>query len=153
MKKIILGILLIFSITTFSQEVKWLDSYEEAAKVSKKTNKPILANFTGSDWCRWCKVLDREVFNTDEFKTWASENVVLLELDFPKKKKLPQALQLQNYTLQKAFGVRGYPTIIVFEPGKGDNPKKDMVEFGRTGYIKGGSTKWIASIAPSLPKR
>ncbi len=89
MKHTIFAILLICSITTFAQEIKWLDSYEEAAKISKETNKPILANFTGSDWCRWCKVLDKEVFRTDEFKTWASENVVLLELDFPKKKKLP----------------------------------------------------------------
>ncbi len=152
MKKIILGILLLASITTFSQELKWLDSYEQAAKISKETNKPILANFTGSDWCGWCKVLDKQVFSTDEFKTWASENVVLLVLDFPKRKKLPQAIQIQNYTLQKAFGVRGYPTITLFEPGKGDDPKKDMVELGRTGYVKGGPTKWIASISSSLPK-
>jgi len=152
MKKIILTLLLISSITAFSQESTWLSSYEEAAKISKETNKPILANFTGSDWCGWCKVLNKEVFKTDEFKTWASENVVLLVLDFPKRKKLSEAQKIQNYTLQKAFGVRGYPTIILFNPGKGKDPKKDMVALGKTGYVKGGASKWIASIAPALSK-
>ncbi len=127
MKNIILVIFLIISLTTFSQEVTWLDNYEEAAKISKKTNKPILANFTGSDWCGWCKVLDKQVFSTDEFKSWATENVVLLVLDFPRKKKLPQEMLIQNYSLQKAFGVRGYPTIMLFKPGKGNDPKQGIV--------------------------
>lgn len=152
MKKLILLLLLTTSITALSQEVVWLNSYEEAARISKETNKPILANFTGSDWCGWCKVLDKQVFSTNEFKTWANENVVLLVLDFPKRKKLPQALQIQNYSLQKAFGVRGYPTIFLFEPGKGDDPKQGIVPLGKTGFIKGGPQKWIASIAPYLPK-
>jgi len=152
MKNIILGLLLVTSISAFSQEVKWFDSYEEASKISKKTNKPILANFTGSDWCGWCKVLDKQVFSTDEFKTWATENVVLLVLDFPRKKKLSQEMLQQNYALQNAFGVRGYPTIMLFEPGKGDDPKKGIVPLGRTGYVKGGPIKWIESISPYLPK-
>lgn len=152
MKNIILGLLLIASITSFSQEVTWLDNYEEAAKISKQTNKPILANFTGSDWCGWCKVLDKQVFSTDEFKSWATENVVLLVLDFPRRKKLPQEMQIQNYSLQRAFGVKGYPTIMLFEPGKGNDPKQGIVALGRTGYVKGGAQKWIESIAPFLPK-
>ena len=83
MKKLLLGLLFISTITVFSQEkAAWINDFSKAAKLSQKTNKPILANFTGSDWCGYCKVLDRTVFSTPEFQTWAEKNVVLLEVDF-----------------------------------------------------------------------
>ena len=151
MKKIFLGLLFITTITAFSQDVKWLTSFDEAAKLSQKTKKPILANFTGSDWCGYCKKLDKEVFSKEEFAKWAKKNVILLELDFPRKTKLSAELKKQNYALQKAFSVRGYPTIWMFEVGKGDNPKKDIKPLGKTGYIKGGAEKWINSIDRFLP--
>jgi protein disulfide-isomerase len=150
MKKIIIAFILLLSITTFAQKTEWLTDYNEAAKLSIKKNKPILANFTGSDWCGWCKVLHKEVFSTPEFAKWAKKNVILLELDFPRKTKLSPDLQKQNYALQRAFGVRGYPTIWLFEPGKGTNPKQDIKPLGKTGYIRGGFEKWIASIKKYL---
>ncbi|MEE9350197.1 MAG: thioredoxin family protein [Flavobacteriaceae bacterium] len=147
MKKIFLGLLFISTLSAFSQEAAvWLTDFDEAAKISKKTKKPILANFTGSDWCGYCKVLTRKVFSTLEFKEWAEDNVVLLELDFPKRKKLAPKLAKQNKALQRAFGVRGYPTIWLFKIGKGKDPKKNMIQLGKTGYVKGGFEKWVATV-------
>ena len=71
----------------------WLVNLDEAYNLSKKTGKPIMANFTGSDWCGWCKRLSAAVFQKPEFKQWADENVVLLELDFPRRKKIPDAIR------------------------------------------------------------
>jgi protein disulfide-isomerase len=152
MKKLFLGLLLISTVSAFSQELNWMTNFSEAAELSKKTNKPILANFTGSDWCHYCKILDKQVFSTNEFKSWAKENVILLELDFPKRKKISPELKKQNYALQNAFGVRGYPTVWLFESGKGDDPKKDIVPLGKSGYLKGGPSKWIKSIDRFMPK-
>ena len=56
----------------------WIVSLDEAVALSEKTGKPIMANFTGSDWCGWCIRLKAEVFDTPEFKDWASDNVILL---------------------------------------------------------------------------
>jgi thiol-disulfide isomerase/thioredoxin len=56
---------------------RWNDSYAEAIARSKVTGKPILANFTGSDWCGHCRDLAEEVFDPAEFAAWAKENVVL----------------------------------------------------------------------------
>ena len=75
----------------------WIADFPEAFEQSVNTGKPILANFTGSDWVDGIK-LDKAVFNTDEFKTWATENVILLELDFPRRKQLdPEVEQNNNY--------------------------------------------------------
>lgn len=115
----------------------WLVRLDEAYALSKKTGKPILANFTGSDWCGWCKRLTADVFSKSEFKKWAAENVVLLELDFPRRKQLPEDIRQQNFNLQQAFSVRGYPTIWVFNVEK--DPKTgnfNIDPLGNSGYRK-----------------
>lgn len=152
MKKIVFLCLLFVGLTSVAQEAKWYDNFEEAAKVSKQTNKPILANFTGSDWCGWCIRLDKEVFSQKEFKKWANENVVLLTVDFPRRKKLDPNTAALNKSLEQAFGVRGFPTIWLFGITDLANPKKDIIPYGKTGYVRGGANKWIASISPYLPK-
>ena len=45
----------------------WLDDYDAALKKAADENKHIVVDFSGSDWCGWCKRLDKEVFATDEF--------------------------------------------------------------------------------------
>lgn len=113
----------------------WLVDLDQAYALSKKTGKPIMANFTGSDWCGWCKKLTASVFSTPEFKKWADKNVVLLELDFPRRKQIPDKIRQQNNSLQQAFQVRGYPTVWVFraekDPGTG---QYELEALGKTGY-------------------
>jgi thioredoxin-related protein len=115
----------------------WLTNIDEAYAVSQQTGKPILANFTGSDWCGWCKKLTADVFIHNEFKTWADKNVVLLELDYPRRKTLPSHIQAQNSNLQQAFQVQGYPTVWLFNLVK-DNVKNQFTvdALGKTGYTK-----------------
>ncbi len=68
MKKIILILFLIVGTHNIqSQELKWYNDMNEAMKVSKKTKKPLLLFFTGSDWCGWCIRLQKEVLKTPEF--------------------------------------------------------------------------------------
>ena len=114
----------------------WLVNLDEAFEESKKTGKPVLANFTGSDWCGWCKKLDRSVFHQPGFDKWAEENVVLLELDFPRRFRLPPDVAQQNNALKQKFGVRGFPTIWVFDVDKNDSGQWDIEALGKTGYTK-----------------
>ena len=114
----------------------WLVNIDEAYKLSQETGKPILANFTGSDWCGWCIKLDKSVFHRDEFKTWAKENVILLELDFPRRKQLPQEIRQQNNNLKNAFKVTGFPTVWVFDLAKDDKGQFQIAALGKTGYSK-----------------
>ena len=117
-KKIILGIYICFTTVGFSQETsEWLVNYEEVYEKSIKENKPIMANFTGSDWCGWCKKLKKAVFDTKVFKEWAKDNVILFELDYPRRTPQDPVIKQQNRELQQTFRqvVRGYPTVLVFK--------------------------------------
>ena len=135
----------VFAVAADRKNGEWLLYVEDAYQVSKSTGKPILANFTGSDWCGWCIRLKNEVFKTDEFKTWAKDNVVLLELDFPRKKILPDDLRAQNSGMQQAFKVSGYPTLWVFNLDFNEDTKQFNINaLGKTGYVAGGPSSWIA---------
>ena len=141
MKKIVFFALLFVSCTLFGQsEYKaenegWLVDIKEAHALSEKTGKPILANFTGSDWCGWCKRLTASVFVKDDFKKWADENVVLLELDYPRRKSLPQDIKMQNEQLRQAFQIRGFPTVWLFKLEADDEKGQINIEgLGQTGY-------------------
>jgi len=93
---------------------EWTMDFEAAKKLAKEKNLPILMNFTGSDWCGWCKLMDKSVFATEAWKTYATQNVVTVYIDFPKDKKLvPEKFVDSNKELSKKFSVRGYPTYIL----------------------------------------
>ena len=91
--------------------LEWHTKLQEVYDLSKTTHKPIFAFFTGSDWCGWCIRLQKEVFAKPEFVAWAKKNVILFELDFPRRKQLPDDLQQQNNSLQQALKITGYPTV------------------------------------------
>lgn len=117
-----------------SDKEGWLVDMEEAYTISQKEGKPILVNFTGSDWCGWCKKLDADVFRKPEFQEWAKKNVVLLELDFPRRKQLPQKYREQNAALGNAMRVTGYPTVYLMEMTKDAAGKMNINPLGRAGY-------------------
>ena len=120
-----------------SQSDGWLVGWDNAARTATTTSHPILADFTGSDWCGWCIKLRKEVFDTPEFILWAQKSVVLLEVDFPQQKKLPAAQAAENDNLAKKYAIEGYPTILLLD-NKG-------TELGRLGYQDGGPGPWIAA--------
>ena len=107
--------LLILSAATVSAAGGWDDDYEKALARAKTEKKLVLLDFTGSDWCGWCIKLEKEVFSKPEFKTYAKENLVLVEVDFPQGKRQSAKLKAQNEKLQKEFGIQGYPTLIVLK--------------------------------------
>lgn len=144
MKKAILLLFVAFSaISLQAQELEWQTDISKAVALSEKTKKPLLMFFTGSDWCGWCMRLQKEVLKTPEFAKWAKDNVVLVELDFPRKTEQPQELKNQNAQLNQFFQVRGYPTVWFANGAKGADGKISFDALGSTGYVAGGPTAWL----------
>jgi thioredoxin-related protein len=130
----------------------WLVKMDEAYAASKKTGKPIMANFTGSDWCGWCVRLTNDVFSKEDFKKWAEQNVILLELDFPRRKQLPDEIKQQNSSLQQAFQVAGYPTVWMFYLSEDkENSRFNIEALGKLGYMQSPSA--FISAAEDLIKQ
>ena len=144
MKKILAVLLVALSLNGFAQqkELTWHTDVNKAINLSLKSEKPLFFFFTGSDWCGWCKRLVAEVFEKEEFKQWARKNIILVELDFPKRTPISEELRKQNDELRQMFGVRGYPTGWFITPEKGDG-KVNFKQLGSQGYVRGGVDPWI----------
>lgn len=92
----------------------WSEDFEAAKASAAREGKFILAAFSGSDWCGFCKRLDSEVFSQAEFTKKAGEKYVLVMIDSPKdKSRLSRLAAEQNPELVRKFGIHGYPTVIV----------------------------------------
>jgi thioredoxin-related protein len=110
-----------------------------ALNQARSENKMVLLDFTGSDWCGWCKKFDKDVLSTDKFAGYAKSKLVLVTLDFPSHIKQDAALKQANQELKKRFGVNGFPTFVLLNSAD--------KELGRqVGYLKGGPDAFIAKL-------
>ena len=153
MKKLVITLfiaLLSFSIQGQEGQV-WHTDIDKAIAISTKEQKPMFLFFTGSDWCGWCIRLQKEVFKTPEFTSWAKEKVVLVELDFPRRTPQDPEIQKRNANLQQIFGVQGYPTVWFAKPTIKNNTN-DLEQLGSTGYLAGGPTAWIENANTIISK-
>ena len=148
MKSLMLTLLLsVSTLIAWSQTATTLSWYTDvslASQAAATENKPMLLFFTGSDWCGWCHRLQREVFNTPAFTTWASSDVILVELDFPRNKVLPQNIKEQNQMLQQQFGVQGYPTVWFVNVTK-EADKFNLAPLSSSVYLQGCPEVWITN--------
>lgn len=123
-------------------ELKWNVKLESAIAIAKKENKPIMVDFTGSDWCVWCKRLNNEVFSQKEFIDYANKNLVLVKFDFPQNIKQSQETVYYNRQMAQKFGIQGFPTIILLD----SNGK--VINY--TGYQQGGAESYVKHIKSLL---
>ena len=146
MKKILLVLLVALSINGFAQqkELVWHTDVNKAINISLQTSKPLYFFFTGSDWCGWCIRLQKAILTKPEFKKWANENVVLVELDFPKRTLISEDLKKQNRELAQKFQVGGYPTGI-FINLINNTQKLELNELGRHAVqLKPGTRQFVS---------
>ena len=96
---------------------EWTMDFDAAKALAGETGLPLLLNFTGSDWCGWCRLMDRQVFSQEAWKAYAKEHFVLVWLDFPQNKALvPEAFAERNNRLLQEFEIGGFPTFILLDP-------------------------------------
>ncbi len=95
-------------------EEGWLVSFEKAKEQAAKEGKPILMEFTGSDWCPPCKALHKNVLVKDVFKKEMPKHFVLLKLDNPKDKSKQTPEEIEQYKkLSKEYKIAGVPSILL----------------------------------------
>ena len=122
----------------------WLRDFEAAKRAAGEMKRPILVDFSGSDWCGWCMKLDKEVLSQKAFREYAKDNLVLFVADFPRKKQLPEPEVKQNKELARTYKVRGFPTVLLLDAeGK---------TLGETGYQPGGAEKYVTHIKHLIQK-
>jgi len=120
----------------------WLTGFDAAKAAARAQRKIILVNFTGSDWCPWCVRLHDEVFSQKPFLDYASRHLILLTVDFPRKKWMTPAQKRENNALAQSYKIEGFPTILLLDP--------DGRVIARTGYRRGGAVAYVEHLRALL---
>jgi thioredoxin-related protein len=117
MRKALLFLIFIFSINGL-QAQNWITDFTTAKEEAVKNNKPIILVFQGSDWCAPCIKLDREIWSTEIFKNYSKEHYIMLQADFPRKKKnkLSDKQTESNKQLAETYNKQGFfPFVVILD--------------------------------------
>ncbi|MDN5216048.1 thioredoxin family protein [Fulvivirgaceae bacterium BMA12] len=144
------SILLVYTSNQLASNVSenrtiWMTDYEQARSVAEAEDKPILIYFSGSDWCKPCIKLSEQVFEREEFRFYARENLILLKLDFPryKRNQLSTAQADHNEALAARFNREGdFPLVLIID-------KHENV-IAQTGYRNGDVTNFVSYVNENL---
>lgn len=102
--------------------VQWEPSFENAKKTAKEKHELIVLNFSGSDWCGPCIVTRRDYFDSEVFSAMAKDHLVMVNADFPRKKKnaLSAEVTKRNDALAEQYNKQGiFPfTLLLDANGK-----------------------------------
>lgn len=119
MKKLVFVFLVMLSSSIFAQD--WTFDINKAQALAKDGNKKIIIVFQGSDWCAPCIKLDTEIFSTETFRKYAANNYVMLQADFPRKRKNKLAAEQKekNAKLFEKYNTMGiFPFVVVLDADK-----------------------------------
>lgn len=128
MRVLIFAFVMLLSGITVNAQV-WLTDINEAKKEAKEKNRNIVLVFQGTDWCAPCMKLQKEIWDSEEFRQFAKDHFVLLKAEFMRRKKnqLPKEQQEKNKKLAEKYNKQGYfPMVVVLD--------KDGNVLGTTGY-------------------
>lgn len=134
--------LLLLSFSTVIYAQTWETNFDEAKSKAAQEGKDVVLVFSGSDWCIPCMKLEREIWESDDFKSYSKEHFILLRADFPKKKAdaLPKEQQEKNDKLAEMYNKQGlFPLVLVLN--------KQGKVLGTTGYKKVSPKEYIALLS------
>lgn len=109
-------------------QLPWADSYEQAVEQARRTNQSIVLLFTGSDWCHWCKILERDFISNSSFVQALKGEFLFVRIEIPRSHSLPPGVIENNKCLMKRFNVSGLPSLVVLNAGERI--------LGRSGYLQ-----------------
>lgn len=107
-----------FFLIFFMGPIQWEPDFEHAKKTAKEKHELILLNFSGSDWCAPCIMLRKDYLENDTFQQMAETNLIMVNADFPRKKKntgTPETIK-RNEALAEIYNKRGvFPATMLLD--------------------------------------
>ena len=117
-KNIIVTAILYTFFFSVSTAQNFLHNFEDATTQAQSESKTVMMIFSGSDWCKPCIQLRKTILEDPVFDEYANDKLVLLELDFPYKKKnrLPKEQQKHNEKLADQYNPQGiFPLMLLLD--------------------------------------
>ncbi len=94
--------------------INWL-TIEEAQEMGKKQPRSVFVDVY-TDWCGWCKKMDKSTFQNAEVIKYVNDNYYAVKLNAESNETVTfNGVQLTKRELARAFRVTGYPTFVLID--------------------------------------
>lgn len=108
--------LIMSAVVVYADGVKFttITTWNEALELAKKANKPIFLD-AYTDWCGWCKVMDKETFSDEKVAAFMNANFVNVKMEMETGEGIDVAMKyrISAFPTFKVFAVDGSPTYTV----------------------------------------
>ncbi|NIR47153.1 DUF255 domain-containing protein [candidate division KSB1 bacterium] len=100
------------------EKIDW-NTFDHGLELAKKQDKLLVVDFY-TDWCHWCKVMDKDTYGDKRVINFAKDNVIMSKINAETNKKFRfRNSRYSGRELSMMFGVKGFPTT-VFMNSKGE---------------------------------
>jgi thioredoxin-related protein len=104
MKTIISALVTVLVATVaHAEKVNWEHNFERALEHARKNKKLVMVDLY-TDWCGWCKKLDRDVYKDKKVEQKLAKDFITVKIN-------PEATA-SGAKLARQFGTRGFPHIV-----------------------------------------
>ena len=122
---------------TPNRSAHWFTNLDQAKAAAAKSNKRVLALFTGSDWCPPCKQFEAEVAHDEQFAGIFAPSFVFYKCDWLRNTPQSKAVEQEVSRVRREYGISRYPTLMVLNA---EGEELDEVDWTS---VRGGSFKEI----------
>ena len=109
---------LILLVLNYVQAQDITTNMNDAIRQAQENDKRIMMVFSGSDWCKPCIQLKKEVLGSSIFQDFRVSHLIHLELDFPysKQRKLSKQQKQHNESLAETYNPEGsFPKVLILD--------------------------------------
>lgn len=115
---------IVFAFATLTQGIEgngkkngivW-QTFDKGVELAKKEKKMMVLDIY-TDWCHWCKVMDKDTYGNPGVVEYAQENLVMAKLNAETDETF--TFKEGNYSgrqLSMMFGVQGFPSTVFMSP-------------------------------------
>ena len=116
MKKLLMAAVVMMAamVSILAADPVWNTDITKALAQAKETKRPVMLVISGSDWCPPCMALEKNVLSDKKFQKFAAENLILVQADFPRKKKQAEAVAKLAKAAKAQYAPNdGFPTVVL----------------------------------------
>jgi thioredoxin-related protein len=129
----LIWVLVFFTSFQCQSQIKKYTEYEVAKSEAMEQDKDILIVLTGSDWCKPCIKMKKNVFENADFINFAEKNLIIFEVNLDRHWDLDSKLYKDYSYFKNKYQTNTLPCLVLIDKNE---VTKSIISEGLTSFEK-----------------